>query len=105
VQVPKALATDEMEAAQSQTQIQCDWDHQLKPHISLMWTPLGDFSVICGNMSSGKLKSEHGKRNYPARQCHVCTVHKSQTRYICEFRIVSLHKGECFQRYRTLKHF
>jgi hypothetical protein len=24
VQVPKALATDEMEAAQSQTQIQCD---------------------------------------------------------------------------------
>jgi hypothetical protein len=37
----------------------------------------------------------------------VCAVHKkrSETRYICEFCIVPLHKGECFQRYHMLKHY
>jgi hypothetical protein len=37
----------------------------------------------------------------------VCAVHKkrSETKYICEFCIVLLHKGECFQRYHTLKHY
>jgi len=28
-----------------------------------------------------------------------------ETRYICKFSLVSLHKGECFQRYRILKHY
>ena len=28
-----------------------------------------------------------------------------ETRYICKFSLVSLHKGECFQRYHTLKHY
>jgi hypothetical protein len=85
----------------NQTQAQCNHDHQLTPHVGLMWTPPppGDFRVTCRNMSSGKsVKSEHGKRKYPARQCHVCTVHnkKSQTRYICEFCIVPLQKGNVF---------
>jgi hypothetical protein len=39
----------------NQTQTQCKLDHQLIHHIGLMWTPLGDFRVICGNMSSGKV--------------------------------------------------
>lgn len=50
---------------------------------------------------------EEGKRKYPARRCHVCATHKkrSETRYICKFCGVPLHKGECFQRYHTLKHY
>jgi hypothetical protein len=49
------VATGEVEAAQSQTQTQCDREHQLTSHVGLMWTPLADFRVICGNMSSEKL--------------------------------------------------
>jgi hypothetical protein len=37
----------------------------------------------------------------------VCATHKkrSETRYDCKFCLVPLHKGECFQRYCTLKHY
>ena len=28
-----------------------------------------------------------------------------EARYICKFSLVPLHKGECFQRYHTLKHY
>jgi len=51
--------------------------------------------------------SKRGKRKYPARRCHVCAAHKQrrETRYICKFCLVPLHKGECFQRYHTLKHY
>jgi len=51
--------------------------------------------------------SEWGKRKYTARRCHVCAAHKqrSETWYICKFWLVPLHKGECFQRYHTLKHY
>jgi len=28
-----------------------------------------------------------------------------ETRYICKFSLVPLHKEECFQRYHTLKHY
>ena len=28
-----------------------------------------------------------------------------ETRYICKFSLVPLHKGECFHRYYTLKHY
>jgi hypothetical protein len=38
----------------------------------------------------------------------VCATHKkrSETRCICKFCLVLLHKGEeCFQRYHTLKHY
>jgi len=35
------------------------------------------------------------------------TLHKkrSETRYVCKFCLVPLHKGECFHRYHTLKHY
>jgi hypothetical protein len=56
-----------------------------------MWEHVGGWWVKC----------VHGMRKYPARQCCVCTVHKSQTRYICEFCVMPLHKGECFQRCHT----
>jgi len=50
---------------------------------------------------------EWGKRKYPARRCHVCAAHKkrSETWYICKLCLLPLHKGECFQRYHTLKHY
>jgi len=38
-----------------------------------------------------------GKRKYPARLCKLCATHKrSETRHICKFCIVLLHKGSCF---------
>jgi hypothetical protein len=40
---------------QSQTQTWCDRDCQLQLHVCLVWTPMGDFWVICRNMSSQKL--------------------------------------------------
>jgi hypothetical protein len=43
VQVARAWATDEIQAAQTQTQTQCDLDHQLTPHIGLMWSPWETF--------------------------------------------------------------
>jgi len=30
---------------------------------------------------------------------------RGETRYTCKFSLVPLHKGESFQRYRTLKHY
>jgi hypothetical protein len=40
--------------------------------------------------------------------CQCCSSNsqkRSETRYICKFCLVPLHKGECFQRYHTLKHY
>jgi hypothetical protein len=39
----------------NQTQTQCNLDHQITPHVGLIWTLMGDFRVICGNMPSGKV--------------------------------------------------
>jgi hypothetical protein len=70
--------------------------------------PLGRLS---GNFSKHKLGKivggGQGKKKYPVRQCRVCSVHKkqSETRYICEFCVVALHKGSCFEKYHTLKHY
>jgi hypothetical protein len=40
------------------------------------------------------MKSEEGKRKYPARRCHVCATHKEwcETVYICKFCLVPLDK-------------
>jgi len=48
-----------------------------------------------------------GKKKYSARQCKVCAVHKkqSETRYICKFCIVLLHKGSCFEKYHSVKNY
>lgn len=48
-----------------------------------------------------------GKNKKVSRRCHVCSVHKlrSETRYMCKFCNVPLHKGKCFERYHTLKHY
>jgi hypothetical protein len=38
-----------------------------------------------------------GEKKYPVRQCKVCAAHKkrSETRNICKFSVVPLHKGSC----------
>jgi hypothetical protein len=77
-----------------------------KPHGELPGRLLGD---MYKHVLEKIVKSEEGKRKYPARRCHVCATHKkkkrAETRYICKFCLVPLHKGECFQRYHTLKHY
>jgi len=66
-------------------------------------TPRGPKQDLPGRLSSDfrthKLEKivggGEGKRTYPARQCKMCVAHKkrSETRYICKFCVVSLHKG------------
>jgi len=48
-----------------------------------------------------------GKRKYPARQCKVCAAHKkrSETRNICKFCVVLLHKGSCFKKYHSVTNY
>jgi len=45
-----------------------------------------------------------GKKKYPARQCKMCAGHKkrSETRNICKFRVVPLHKVSCFEKYHSV---
>ena len=35
----------------------------------------------------------------------ICVFNTVKLGYICKFSLVPLHKGECFQRYHTLKHY
>jgi len=48
-----------------------------------------------------------GKKKYPARRCKVCAAHKkrSETRYICKFCVVPLHKGSCFEKYHSVMNY
>jgi hypothetical protein len=51
--VAKAWATDETVVAQPAANTDSRKRvHQLPPHEGLMWTPLGDSRVICGNIPS-----------------------------------------------------
>jgi len=48
-----------------------------------------------------------GKKKYPARQYKVCAARKkrSETRNICKFCIVLLHKGSCFEKYHSVTNY
>jgi len=48
-----------------------------------------------------------GKEKYPTRQCKVCAARKKriETRYICKFCIVLLHKGSCFEKYHSVTNY
>jgi len=48
-----------------------------------------------------------GKKKCPVRQCKVCAAHKkrSETRYICKFYVVPLHKGSCFEKYHSVTNY
>ena len=47
------------------------------------------------------------KKKYPTRRCRVCIKRGSrgETRYICSYYTVPLHKGDCFASYHSLKHY
>jgi hypothetical protein len=66
---------------------------------------------LSGNFSKHKLQkivaSGQGRKKYPVTQHTVCSAHqkRSETRYICEYCIVPLHKGSCFEKYHTLKYY
>jgi hypothetical protein len=66
---------------------------------------------LSGNFSKHKLGTivggGQGEKKYPVWQCMVCSAHKSrsETRYIREFCVLPLHKGSCFEKYHTLKHY
>lgn len=49
----------------------------------------------------------NGKKRYPQKRCKVCSAHKlrKDTRYICGFCKVPLHRGSCFERYHTRKRY
>jgi hypothetical protein len=61
----------------SQTQTQCDQDHQLKLHVCLMGDPPGRLS---GDMRKHVLEtvvtSEERKTKCQTRKCQVCAKHK-----------------------------
>jgi len=48
-----------------------------------------------------------GKRKYPARSCKVCAAHKKQneTRCLCKFCIVPLHRGSRFEKYHSVTNY
>ena len=43
--------------------------------------------------------------NCAERMTQICVFNTVKLGYICKFSLVPLHKGECFQRYHTLKHY
>jgi len=77
-------------------------------------TPRGPKQNPPGRLSSDfrihrleKIGGGEGKKKYPARQYKVCVAHKkrSETRYICKFCFVPLHKGSCFQKYHSVTNY
>jgi hypothetical protein len=66
-----------------------------RPHGEPPGIPSGDMQKY---VLEKTVKSDEGTRKYPARRCHVCATQKkrSDTRYICKFCSVLLHKGGMF---------
>jgi hypothetical protein len=58
-----------------------------------------DFRIY--KLEEKKFGGGKGKKKYSTRQCKACAAHKkqSETRYICKFCIVLLHKEPCFEKY------
>ncbi|XP_020292495.1 piggyBac transposable element-derived protein 4-like [Pseudomyrmex gracilis] len=72
-------------------------------------TPKMDHPDRLTNLKKHKLIKiiSNGKSKMPQRQCRVCASKKirSRTCFICVFCSVPLHKGDCYQRYHTLKKY
>jgi hypothetical protein len=67
--------------------------------------PQGSLLVNYSKNKLGKIVGEgEGEKKYPVRQCRVYSVHKkwNETRYVCEFCVVPLHKGSCFEKYHIV---
>ena len=108
LQVAKDWATDKVE---TDSDTDTDAAHTgTSSQTARARVPQGPPGRLSGDMRKNVLEkivgSERGKRKYPVRW-HVCAAHKKrgETRYICKFCLVPLHKGESFQRYHTLQHY
>jgi len=64
----------------------------------------GDFRIhkLKKNFADGEEKNK-----YPARQCKVSAAHtkRSETRHICKFCVVLLHKGSYFEKYHSVTNY
>jgi hypothetical protein len=69
--------------------------------------PSADCSVISEYTNLKKNGGGEGKKKYPARQCKMYAACKkrSETRNICKFCIVLLHKGSCFEKYHSVTNY
>jgi hypothetical protein len=65
---------------------------------------LGDFRIHKLEKMFG---GGEGKKRYLTRQCKMCAAHKkrSETRNICKFCVVPLHKGSCFEKYHSVTNY
>ncbi|XP_014472553.1 PREDICTED: piggyBac transposable element-derived protein 4-like [Dinoponera quadriceps] len=72
-------------------------------------TPRLDHPGRLSNFGKHKLINivTSGRSVKPQRQCRVCTIKKKRSRtcFVCKFCNVPLHKGDCFERYHTLKKY
>jgi hypothetical protein len=77
--VAKAWATDKMEA--SETESDTDLVRPGRLTSTSCKSRVDSPGRLSGDMQKHVLvkivKSEHGKNEYPTRQCHVCALHKS----------------------------
>jgi hypothetical protein len=82
MQVAKAWSIDQMAAAdpESDTDIMCPGPSTATPHRPHVDPP----GRLSGDMRKHTLvrivKSEHSKKKYASRQCHVCAVHRRGVR-------------------------
>jgi hypothetical protein len=66
---------------------------------------MGDFWAILGNVLEKIMKTARGSILLEDAMFVQLTRKRSETRYICKFCLVPIHKEECFQRYHTLMHY
>jgi hypothetical protein len=95
-----------------QNRSECNSDLQLPEKQT---TPRGPKKDLPGRLSRNfrihKLEKicdgGEGNKMYPARQYKVCAAHKkqSETRNICKFCVVLLHKGSCFEKYHSVTNY
>jgi hypothetical protein len=80
--VAKAWATDEMEAAEpeSDTSLVQPGPSTPSPCKSCVDPPGRLSGDMRKHVLAKTVKSEHGKNKYPTRQCHVCAVHERKSR-------------------------
>ena len=69
--------------------------------------PPGRFSMDMRKHKIEKIKGAEKNKKNPQRQCRMCSAQKvrSETSFICKSCVVPLHRGECFEKYHTLKHY
>jgi hypothetical protein len=109
LQVAKARAADKMAMSEpdSDTDIICPGSSHAIPHRPREDPP----GRLLGDMRRHFLEEivqfGEGKKKSPCRRCRICDAHnkRNECRYICNFCLVPLHRGECFQRYHILKYY